>query len=362
MTQVLTVNHDGKPIYDIRLEDSYNELLQIFNRIDITNRKVCIVTDSNVSKYYLETVVDLLKDQVAKVDTFVFLAGEENKTLYTVKDLYEHLILTGYDRKDILVALGGGVVGDLTGYVAATYLRGIPFIQMPTSLLSMVDSSIGGKTGVDFDSFKNMVGAFHQPKGVYINLNTLKSLSDKQFVSGLGEIIKHGLIKDKEYYEWLKLNIIKIKNRELSTLKEMVYRSCIIKKNVVENDFKESGERALLNFGHTIGHSIEKLMNFELFHGECVAIGLITATYISYQRGTVTKEELEDVVKTMKEFNLPTTITGIPKDEILRITKSDKKMNAGKINFILLEEIGKAVIDSSVTDEEILEALNYIIS
>lgn len=360
MTRVLTVNHDDKPIYDIHLKDSYNELLQIFHRINITNKKVCIVTDSNVSKYYLETVVDLLKDQVAKVDSFVFLAGEENKTLHTVKDLYEHLILNSYDRKDILIALGGGVVGDLTGYAAATYLRGIQFIQMPTSLLSMVDSSIGGKTGVDFDSYKNMVGAFHQPKGVYINLNTLKSLNDKQFVSGLGEIIKHGLIKDKEYYKWLKLNRAKIMNRELSTLQEMVYRSCIIKKNVVENDFKENGERALLNFGHTIGHSIEKLMDFKLFHGECVAIGLVAATYISYKRGKVTKEELEDVVNTMKEFNLPTTITGLQKYEILRITKSDKKMNAGKINFILLEEIGTAVIDSSVTDEEILEALNYI--
>lgn len=361
MAQVLTVNHDGKPIYDIRLEDSYKNLKLIFDRVDITNRKVCIVTDSNVGQHYLETVVRLLKSDAAKVDTFVFPAGEENKTLYTVKDLYEHLILSGFDRKDLLVALGGGVVGDLTGYAAATYLRGISFIQMPTSLLSMVDSSIGGKTGVDFDSYKNMVGAFHQPKGVYINLNTLNSLSEKQYNSGLGEIIKHGLIKDNEYYEWLKQNIAKIKDRDLLTLQDMVYRSCIIKRTVVEKDFKESGERALLNFGHTIGHSVEKLMNFKLFHGECVAIGMVAATYISYQRGNILKEEFEDVVKTIKEFNLPITITGISREEILKITKYDKKMNAGKINFVLLDEIGKAVIDSSVSDEEILKALDYII-
>ncbi|ROR29156.1 3-dehydroquinate synthase [Mobilisporobacter senegalensis] len=361
MTQVLTVNYDEKPIYDIRLEDNYDNLLQIFDRVPISNRKVCIVTDTNVGKYYLDTVKQILYKDGAKVETFTFPAGEENKTLNTVKDLYEHLILSGFDRKDLLVALGGGVVGDLTGYAAATYLRGISFIQLPTSLLSMVDSSIGGKTGVDFDSYKNMVGAFHQPGGVYINLNTLKSLSDKQFFSGLGEIIKHGLIKDREYFEWLKTNRLKIEQKDIKTLQEMVYRSCVIKRDVVEKDFRESGERALLNFGHTIGHSIEKLMDFQLFHGECVAIGMVAAAYLSYKRGNVSKEDFEDIVQTIKGFNLPSKITGISKEEILRVAKSDKKMNAGKINFILLEEIGKAVIDSSVTDEEILETLDYII-
>lgn len=361
MNQVLTVNQNKKPIYNIRLENSYDNLLQIFDRVNYSGRKICIVTDTNVEKLYLNNVKKILKNEASKVETFIFPAGEESKTLDTVKSLYEHLILTGFDRKDILVALGGGVVGDLTGFAAATYLRGISYIQLPTSLLSMVDSSIGGKTGVDFNTYKNMVGAFYQPAGVYINLDTLHSLSEKEFISGLGEIIKHGLIKDREYYEWIKANHLQIEERDLSILQELVYRSCMIKKAVVEEDFKENGERALLNFGHTIGHSVEKLMNFWLAHGECVAIGMAASAGLSYMRGNITKEEQEDVVNTIKTFKLPTRITGLLKEEILKVTKLDKKMNHGKINFILLEEIGKAVIDNSVTDEEILKALDYIL-
>ena len=361
MTQVLTVHQSEEPIYNIRLEDSYQNLLHIFDRVHILGRKVCIVTDSNVGKLYLGNVKDILKQEASKVETFVFVAGEERKTLDTVKDLYEQLILSEFDRKDVLIALGGGVVGDLTGFVAGTYLRGIPYIQLPTSLLSMVDSSIGGKTGVDFDAYKNMVGAFYQPQGVYINLGTLHSLDEKQFISGLGEIIKHGLIKDWEYYEWIKANQRKIKQKDLMTLQELVYRSCVIKKEVVEHDFRENGERALLNFGHTIGHSVEKLMKFQLTHGECVAIGSVAVTYLSYMRGNITKDELDDVVGTIDGFQLPTTITGLLKEEILKVTKLDKKRNGGNINFILLEEIGKAVIDSSVTDEEILKTLDYIL-
>lgn len=176
------------------------------------------------------------------------------------------------------------MVGDLTGYAAATYLRGIDFIQIPTSLLSQVDSSIGGKTGVDFDSYKNMVGAFHMPKLVYMNLSVLKTLSNRQFCSGMGEIIKHGLIKNANYFTWLKENEAQIAALDLPTVGEMIYESNVVKKNVVENDPTEKGERALLNFGHTLGHAIEKYMNFEFLHGECVLIGCALASIISYKK------------------------------------------------------------------------------
>lgn len=360
MSKNVIVHQDGAPIYNINLTNDFQGLEALCKSSQLENKKVCIISDSNVSQYHLNSIMEIMTSLAGKVNTYVFPAGEDSKNLDTAKAVYEHLILEKYDRKDILIALGGGVVGDLTGFVAATYLRGISFYQIPTSLLAMVDSSIGGKTGVDFDAYKNMVGAFHQPQGVYINLDTLSTLQDREFYSGMGEIIKHGLIKDRGYYIWLKENANKIIDRNPYVLKEMVYRSCVIKKNVVENDFKEAGERALLNFGHTIGHSVEKLMNFQLLHGECVAIGIVAAAYISYRKDMITLEDLEDIKDTLSLYRLPVNISGIDHQETLEALKSDKKMIGDRINFILLNEIGKAVIDSNVTDEDILEALHYI--
>ena len=207
----INVKCEGKPAYDIVIESGFGGLSEAFNKLEITGRKLCIVTDSNVGPLYAEQVKNELEKTGNAVYVYTFAAGEENKTLDTVQDVYEYLIENHFDRNDCLVALGGGVVGDLTGFSAATYLRGIKFIQVPTSLLAQVDSSIGGKTGVDFRAYKNMVGAFHQPKLVYMNMSVLKSLSKRLFNSGFGEIIKHGLIKDKEYYNWLKDNAESIK-------------------------------------------------------------------------------------------------------------------------------------------------------
>ena len=216
-----------------------------------------------------------------------------------------------FERRDILIALGGGVTGDLTGYAAATYLRGIGFIQIPTSLLSQVDSSIGGKTGDDFSSYKNMVGAFHQPELVYSNVSTLKSLTKRQYISGLGEIIKHGLIKNAAYYRWLKENREDILARDTAVMMEMIKVSDEIKKNVVESDPFEKGERAKLNFGHTLGHSVEKLMDFKMLHGECVSIGMAAAAGISYERGLISRDDFDDVINTLEDFMLPVSIKDV---------------------------------------------------
>lgn len=361
MNTNITVNYNGTPVYDILLEQDYSNLFRELNKLNTQNKKICVVTDTNVSKLYLNELMEILKDYAKVVETFTFPAGEESKNLDTVYSLYERLIQSGFDRKDVLIALGGGVVGDLTGYAAATYLRGINFIQMPTSLLAMVDSSIGGKTGVDFHAYKNMIGAFHQPKSVYMNLKTLLSLGDSLFISGFGEIIKHGLIKDVQYYNWLKENRELILKRDITALREMVYRSCLIKREVVERDPKELGERALLNFGHTIGHAVEKLMEFKLLHGECVAIGMAAASYLSLKRELISQEDFEDIIKTIKDFNLPTTITGLQAKDIYRVTTLDKKMEAGQIKFILLNKVGTAYIDTTVTEAEIIDAINYII-
>lgn len=260
----------------------------------------------------------------------------------------------------MLVALGGGVVGDLAGYTAATYLRGIDFIQIPTTLLSQVDSSIGGKTGVDFDCYKNMVGAFHQPKMVYMNINTLKTLEDEQFFCGMGEILKHGLIRDADYYEWTIEHMSEIGERDLPVLKTMISASCEIKRAIVEKDPTEKGERALLNFGHTLGHAIEKLMDFRLLHGQCVALGTVAAAYISYKRGLLSAEEFFEIRDMNVGFDLPISFSGLDIEEIITVTKSDKKMEAGKIKFVLLKGIGHAFVDKTVTDDEMRDALNYL--
>ncbi|MGN0401097.1 MAG: 3-dehydroquinate synthase [Acetatifactor sp.] len=356
----LSVLYNRKPCYDIVFTQSFDELPTELENLGCKERKICIVTDSKVDEIYGEQVLKLLQGCSKSAVKYVFPNGEENKNLDTVRGIYRFLIEEKFDRKDLLLALGGGVVGDTTGYAAATYLRGIDFIQVPTTLLSQADSSIGGKTGVDFDSYKNMVGAFKMPILVYMNLSTLSTLEDRQYFSGFAEIMKHGLIKDSLFYEWLIENMYEICERNPKVLEEMLLRSCNVKKLVVEKDPTEKGERALLNFGHTIGHAIEKAKNFELFHGECVALGAVAAAYISWKKELLSMEEYYEIRDMFVPFYLPISVDGIDPEEVLKFTKSDKKMDAGRIKFVLLKKIGKAVIDQTVTDEEILAAIKEI--
>lgn len=358
--QRLPVLYNRKPCYDIVFSQSFQELWDELDALQAADKRLCIVTDSTVDKYYGEDLVKLLEGKCLKTVKYVFAAGEESKNLDVVKEVYKFLIAEGFDRKDMLLALGGGVVGDLTGFVAATYLRGIDFVQIPTTLLAQVDSSIGGKTGVDFDSYKNMVGAFKMPRLVYMNLSVLQTLDDRQYFSGFAEVMKYGLIKDANFYEWLIENMYEICERDLPTLEEMIVRSCTVKKMVVEKDPTEQGDRALLNLGHTIGHAIEKAKNFQLYHGECVALGTVAAAYISWKKELLSMEEYYEIRDMFVPFYLPISVEDIDPEKILALTKSDKKMEAGTIKFILLKKIGKAVIDRTVTDEEILAAINEI--
>lgn len=356
----LNILYEKKPCYDIVFTQSFDALLDELKALGAEEHRICIVTDSKVDELYGEEVLQLLLSHYQKAVKYSFPHGEENKNLDTVKDIYRFLIEEGFDRKDMLLALGGGVVGDVTGYVAATYLRGIRFVQVPTTLLAQADSSIGGKTGVDFDGYKNMVGAFKMPSLVYMNLQTLTTLDDRQFFSGFAEVMKHGLIKDGKFYEWLIENMYEICERDLDVLERMLIASCTVKKLVVEKDPTEQGDRALLNFGHTIGHAIEKAKNFELYHGECVALGCVAAAYISWKRELLSMEEYYEIRDMFVPFYLPITVDGIDPEEIVRLTKSDKKMESGKIKFVLLKRIGKSFIDRSVTDEELLAAVKEI--
>ena len=358
----LDVKKDGEFCYSIWFEKDFSYLAEEISKLGFVGHKLCVVTDSNVAPLYLEAVKNALKEKFDQVYEFVIPAGEQNKTLDNIKKLYEYLILNRFDRKDCLVALGGGVIGDMTGFAAATYLRGIDFVQVPTTLLSQVDSSIGGKTGVDFDSYKNMVGAFHMPRLVYMNLSVLNTLSDEQFSCGMGEILKHGLIKNREYFTWCMDNADKIQERDYETLLYMIKESCKIKRDVVEKDPTEKGDRALLNFGHTLGHAVEKLKNFEMLHGQCVAVGAVAAMKLSAMRGNVLEEDVANSEKCFEKFGLPVRAEGITAEQILQISKSDKKMEAGKIKFVLLQEVGNAYVDKTVTDEELMQASKYILN
>lgn len=360
MANRMTINYEKKPCYDIVFTKDFELLLDELNALDIQNRRVAVIADTNTAKLFGDNVTGILKGHCRKVILHVFQAGEANKTLDTVKEIYKNLIEEQFDRKDMLIALGGGVVGDVTGYAAATYLRGIDFIQIPTTLIAQSDSSIGGKTGVDFDGYKNMVGAFYMPKLVYMNIGALKELDDRQFYAGFAEVMKHGLIKDASFYEWLLENMYEIHDRNSEVLEEMIMRSCSIKKLVVEKDPTEKGDRALLNFGHTIGHAIEKAMKFEMLHGECISLGMVTAAYISWKHNWLSMEEYYEVRDMFVPFHLPISIDTIDPEEIVRLSKSDKKMEAGQIKFVLLKKVGKAVIDRNVTDEEILDAVKEI--
>ena len=324
----LSVREQGKKIYDIYFRDSFDDLTEALSEAGLLNRKVCIVTESNVAPLYLKELYDLLNPVCTKVTTFSFSAGEAHKQLKTVEHLYEQLIRNHFDRKDLIVALGGGVA-----------------------------SSIGGKTGVDFIQYKNMIGAFHQPKLVYINVNTLKSLPDREYVSGMAEVIKHGLIKDQAYYCWIRDHKDQILSKDPDTMLEMIRKSCDIKRQVVEADPKEQGERALLNFGHTLGHAVETLMDFSLLHGECVAIGCRLALKISRNRGMISEKETEEICALFDAFSLDQRFDRLTPERIIETTKSDKKMAGGHIRFILLKRIGEACIDLTVSDEEMMEVL-----
>ena len=361
MAKSIPVKANDSIIYHIELVHDFSMFPAFLQELGYgRSQKICIVTDSNVAPLYARDVQDLLEKEFDTVILHTFEAGEHNKNLETVNSLYQTLIEQHFDRQDLLVAFGGGVVGDLTGFAAATYLRGIDFIQVPTSLLSEVDSSIGGKTGVDFMQYKNMVGAFYQPKLVYMNLNVLKTLPKDQLISGFGEILKHGLIRNHDYFLWMNEHEKEILALDYNTLEEMVYQSCLIKRDVVERDPKEKGERALLNFGHTIGHAVEKLSDFGLSHGVCVGLGMVAASYISCQQGNLTKEQLSFIEETLKHFGLLIRVSGQNPDDVLRTTKLDKKMIGNQIKFILLKTLGDAYIEKNLTDEQILEGIFYI--
>jgi len=344
--------------YDIKIGSGITEIICGDIVKNYSKKKIILLTDGNINKLYGKIFFDKLKKSGAYVQLVSFPAGEKSKSAETKENIESVLIKKGFDRASILIALGGGVTGDLGGYVAATYMRGIPFIQIPTSLLAMVDSSIGGKVAINHPLGKNMIGVFYQPQAVFIDISMLKTLTDKEFFNGLSEVLKTALIQDGNLFKYIEKNKEAIKKRSQNELMKIISGSCRIKADVVMQDEKETGLRKLLNFGHTTGHAIEILSGFRLPHGFCVSIGMNIANIISYKTGNLSFEDYIRVNELLKFFELPTKIPkNLDSKEIVKKLKNDKKSINGIPYFSLLNKIGSGSINHVVEENLILESL-----
>ena len=320
--------------------------------------RVVIITHPSINSTYGEEVIANCLDQGWTTDIIEVPEGEVSKSLGQVEKLYDRLLELNCDRKSVLIALGGGVIGDLVGFVAATYQRGINFIQVPTTLLSQVDSSVGGKTGVNHPKGKNMIGAFYQPRLVVTDLQTLKTLPIKEYRAGLAEIVKYGVISDASFFEFLEKNYKDILNLNHDCLSYIIENSCAIKAKVVEKDERETHHRMILNFGHTLGHAIESLTGYSRFvHGEAVAIGMVRAAELSHSMGKCSKEVPRRLEALLKNLGLPVEMPKLDPTAVIKSLYHDKKTMDNKIKFILVKEIGSIEIVEQVPESEILKII-----
>lgn len=323
----------------------------------IRGKEVLIVTNETIAPLYLDKVSQLLTDY--RCESVVLPDGEEFKTLEVLNLVFDKLLSSRFSRQVTLVALGGGVIGDMCGFAASCYQRGVPFIQVPTTLLSQVDSSVGGKTAVNHALGKNMIGAFYQPQCVIADTNTLNTLDDQQLASGMAEVIKYGLINDPDFFAWLEANMAKLNARDPELLAEAIERSCLDKANVVAEDEQERGVRALLNLGHTFGHAIETGMGYgQWLHGEAVACGMVMAAELSYRMSWITQQDVERVKAIMVAANLPISPPDeMTVDQFMGLMAVDKKVQDGVIRLVLLKGIGQSVISDDYSIDKLKETI-----
>ncbi len=350
----------GDRDYDIEIGTSLDQIGERLQGLGF-GQKIAFITNPRVKKLYGQRVVDSLKAAGFLVLSIEIPDGEQYKTLDWANAIYSALLINSFDRKSALVALGGGVIGDLTGFAAATFMRGVPFVQVPTTLLAMVDSSVGGKTGVNHAMGKNMIGAFHQPKKVLMDLNVLKSLPQKEFLAGMAEVIKYGVIWDASFFEYLDRKREKILALNPDTLSHIIQRSCEIKAEVVSKDEREGGLRAILNFGHTVGHAIETAENYTMRHGEAVAIGMVYASKLANKTGLCDTSVPERVEKLIKSYGLPTNLSALSRKpsvtELMDAMRIDKKAEGGKVRFVLPKKIGEVVVTGEWEEQQLQELI-----
>jgi 3-dehydroquinate synthase len=318
-----------------------------------------VITDRTVSKLHRGNLLAAGVEKHASV--LEISPGEASKTLATVEMIYNCFSQADLGRDGVVVALGGGVVGDVAGFAAATWMRGVGWIQVPTTLEAAIDASVGGKTGVNHDRGKNLIGAFHQPEAVLVDTDFLATLPDRDFVAGLAESVKHALIQSSEFLEWHDQNSAAIVARDLPETEELIYRNCAIKAAVVGQDEREQGLREILNFGHTVGHAIEHALRYDLRHGECVGLGMLVANEISRSRGWMAREACAPVRQLLVNLGLPVRLPrSINPAEILAACRLDKKTRDGVLRFVLLRRPGEAIRGVQVSDEEIVAALGAV--
>ena len=348
---ITLVRKDGSMELKVDLKDrSYPIIIEkgLINRVSeeirkvYKGKKIFIITDDNVNKYYGGKISEELKKNDFEVKLLALKPGEETKNFNTLPIVYNELLDFNLTRSDLIIALGGGVIGDLAGFVASTYLRGVDFVQIPTSLLAQVDSSVGGKVAVDLDRGKNLVGSFYHPKCVLIDPEVLNTLDNRFFIDGMAEVIKYGCIKDKQFFDYLE----KMENNQqlINNMEVVIHKCCDIKRQVVENDEKDKGERMLLNFGHTLGHAIEQYYNYTKYsHGEGVAIGMYEISKISEEKGLTKKGTSQRIKDILVKYNLPYELD-VNIEETLEAINLDKKKLGNDLNVIILKEIGNSEI------------------
>ncbi len=325
----------------------------------LARKQVAIVTNTTVAPLYLEKLAKPLRDAGVSVLEIILPDGEAYKSSETLNLIYDALLKNRCERSTTLIALGGGVIGDLTGYAAATFLRGVPFIQIPTTLLSQVDSSVGGKTGINHPLGKNMIGAFYQPKVVLADTDTLQTLPKRELSAGIAEVIKYGLIRDADFFDWLETNIHKLMDLDEAVTSYAIYRSCKNKAEVVAADEHEAGERALLNLGHTFGHAIENAMGYGVWlHGEAVAAGTMLAADLSQRMGWLKVQDVQRIAALLAASSLLLRAPRLGVEKYMDLMQSDKKVADGKIRLVLQQGIGKAVITSDYDADKLKQTLS----
>ena len=312
----------------------------------LAGKQVCVVSNEAIAPLYLDTLRDTLRN--TSFDSVILPDGEQYKTLEQLNKIFDGLLDRRHNRTTTLIALGGGVVGDMTGFAAACYQRGVAFIQVPTTLLSQVDSSVGGKTGVNHPLGKNMIGAFHQPRCVIADIDTLRTLPQREFSAGIAEIVKYGLICDREFYNWLSQQMSGLMARDTQLLSEAIYRSCANKARVVAADEREGGLRAILNLGHTFGHAIETAQGYGTWlHGEAVAVGMVMAADLSARLGWISAADVDGLRQLLLQAKLPVTApSSMSVDQFLQLMAVDKKVLDGQLRLVLLRELGNAQVTS----------------
>ena len=350
---ILSVNTPSHS-YPIYIGASLIQLLQQYSNQHIANN-CTIVTNETIAPLYLKSVTEVLKSAGKNVHEIILPDGESYKNIETLQIIYDGLMQKRMERRSTLIALGGGVIGDMTGFAAATYQRGMPFVQIPTTLLSQVDSSVGGKTGINHPLGKNMIGAFYQPQAVFAGLDTLHTLPKREFAAGMAEVIKYALLGDIEFLQWIEQHIEQLMALDYESLAYAVEKCCAMKADIVAADEKENGQRALLNLGHTFGHAIETQMGYGTWlHGEAVAAGMIVACRLSELMGFISPQDTLRVSNLLQKASLPDTPPQFPFERWIEHMRHDKKVAAGKIRFIVLESLGHAII-KECNDIELLQ-------